>query len=64
MNKSKAGSKPQIITFNGLMNEIKDIMGQLSLRSLYSLLACARGLKKADEAARRAIEAGEYEDGL
>ncbi len=50
MNKSKTGSEPQIITYDNTMSEINDIVGQLWFKNLYSLLGCARGLMKAQEA--------------
>lgn len=49
MAKSEASTKkvPQIITSDKTLSEIKDITRQLSLKNLYSLLGCARGLLRA-----------------
>ena len=46
MIKSETGARPQIVTPGKTLNEIKDIAGQLSLKNLYSLLGCTKGLSK------------------
>lgn len=54
MAMNKISNDQKDISYTGTLKEIKDIMGQLDFKYLYSLLGCARGLMKAQEAERSA----------